>query len=174
MSRVKNWHNKPSLSDTSVVKVTDCRCVWLLHHQAVFNFQTWTCQPRLDDHCWGWQVQKSFYCPYVKQLMTYLRQWWQFVCSVFVWVFLKRWWSGGQFHHLTIALLVGRCKSRVPGCWLPPLTRPALTRSVLNNRLPVASWRAPCCDKWVCVWQGSRVRLFWSHTRLKKKSVKDD
>lgn len=119
------------LSDTSVVAVTAHRCVASLHFQPVYKFQTLICQAGLERRCWGWGVQKLFYCTHVK-LTSWLRH--LRGQSRFVWSASRGggWAAGWQFHHLVLALHVARYKSKAPGYQLSPLC--------------AAGWEAePCC-----------------------------
>lgn len=102
-STVKSWHK------TVFLPVAEWKIEGVPHYsifKQCVNFQTWTCQSGLGSYCWGWEVQKSLGCIHVRQLVSSALQ-----TAVAVCVSCQ---AGWQFHHLAIALLVGRHESRAP------------------------------------------------------------
>ena len=93
------------------------------------------------------------------------------VCSVFVRLFLEKWFGGDSFITLQLLSSVGRCKSRAPCRWIGAcLPRLALARVVLNDRLLLASWQAPAVwhslIKW-CVITAQQYAAAWQQKPMR-------
>lgn len=149
----------------------DCRCVTLLHVQAAYNFQTWTCLQGLGSHCWQWKVPKIillYTCQTTHDFGT-----WDSSGSLCVAFLYKCFWRGGGWVTVSSPYNCSPCcEAQIKSARSPIrlCTRPALTRLVLNNRLAGGLKANPCyltlLTKWwvimaqqyAAVWQPDQLR----------------